>query len=218
MSRIIDHHIARRKKDPLVNDYQLAYFYCKRDAEERRFSQAIFRSYIRQLSTRHHPLPEALRRVFADSRKRNLPSSELTFEQYRQVLLELLRLSKTGTILVLDALDECIGHEQQAMESSAELQQVLRMFKDLLNSGLPVRIIVSSRHTFNIETRLRNQQQIEVTSDKTHQDILRMVRGAIKIYNAKAKKRTATGQPRESILPDCEKRMLRVFDKKSQGK
>ncbi|CAI4213515.1 unnamed protein product [Parascedosporium putredinis] len=217
VSRIIDHHIALRKKDPLVNDFQLAYFYCKRDAKERRFSQAIFRSYIRQLSARHHPLPEALRRAFADNRKRNSPSSELTFEQYRQVLLELLRLSKAGTILVLDALDECIGHEQQAVDSSAELQQVLRMFKDLLNSGLPVRIIVSTRYTFEIKTGLWNRQQIEVTSDKSHQDILRMVKGAIKVYNAKAKKRTARGQPRDSILPDCEKRMLQVFDKRSQG-
>ena len=62
MSLLIDSFLVSRE-DTNTDAFQFAYFYCKRDDPDRRFSRNIFSSFIRQLGDAYYPLPERLRQV-----------------------------------------------------------------------------------------------------------------------------------------------------------
>lgn len=222
ISRIIDHYLHSRRKDPDINDFQLAYFYCKSDAPDRRFSHDIFRSFIRQLAGGYHPLPERLRLLYEEKSRLSSLSTKVKHKKYRELLLELIPQT-TETILILDALDECIGDERQPADSNEEMKQVLKMFKKLLKSGLPVKLIVSSRYDSDIEVNLRHQEMITILSDDNRDDILKMVENQIDKYNKKVRKENLTSAPpqKQKPKPEIEERlrtkMLQVFIDKSQG-
>ncbi|SPO07309.1 uncharacterized protein DNG_10003 [Cephalotrichum gorgonifer] len=208
-SNLIDHHLESRTDAPDVHDFQLAYFYC--NASDRRFSHDVFRSFIRQLADGYHPLPERLCQLYKDKSRRTSKSVEIEYEDYRDLLMELIPTT-TETILILDALDECIGNKMHPDDPDEEMEEVLRMFRELLDSNLPVKLIVSSRHDRAIATEFRDQGVIKISSDDNLDDILTMVKGQIDKYNENAEKRM-----KKKIEGELRDRIFQFFRKKSRG-
>lgn len=82
ISRLVDQYgDCARNGDDFAKPH-LAYFYCKRDATDRRFSEDIFRSFVRQLASAYHPLPERLVQTYRTKNSTSSLSTKLYGEDY----------------------------------------------------------------------------------------------------------------------------------------
>ncbi|RFN48824.1 src like-proteiny-3 domain [Fusarium flagelliforme] len=206
ISRLVDtYHESAENEDSFAQPH-VAYFYCKRDAADRRFSEDIFRSFIRQLASAYHPLPGKLVQTYRVKSPKSSLSTQLYEEDYEGLLIELIPRT-TETVLILDALDECVGQDTR---SSGEIGKVLKTLKRLLDTELPIKIVVASRYEKRIKHDFNGKHMIEISADDNSNDIKKMVLARINDYNLT--------DPEVRINQDLEEKILKVFNDKSQGK
>ncbi|KAJ4009895.1 hypothetical protein NW752_009069 [Fusarium irregulare] len=206
ISRLVDtYHESTETADSFAQPH-VAYFYCKRDAADRRFSEEIFRSFIRQLASAYYPLPERFVHTYRDKSPKSSLSTKLYEEDYEGLLEELMPRT-TETVLILDALDECVGEDTRA---SNEIGKVLKTLNRLLDTKLPIKIVVASRYENRIKHNFTGKHTIEISADDNSSDIEKMVAARIDDYNLT--------DPRVKINTDLEEKILKVFNEKSQGK
>ncbi|KAJ3545019.1 hypothetical protein NM208_g2716 [Fusarium decemcellulare] len=210
VSKIIDEH---RKKGSNAAEFQLAYFYCKRDDVDRRFSENILRSFIRQLASSFHPLPDKIHQIYKKKSPASVLSTRIDDREYLALLMELIPQT-TETILILDALDECIGDDKESTYSSGEMLRVLKGFEKLLQCGLPVKIIVSSRYDNRVQGGLTGEI-VEISPNDNHQDIEATVKKRIDEHN---KRMDDEKRPQALISSELRKDIVKVFNEKAQGK
>lgn len=113
----------------------------------------------------------------------------------------------TETVLILDALDECVGEDTR---SSNEIGKVLKTFNRLLDTNLPIKIVVASRYENRIKHNFTGKYTIEISADDNSSDIEKMVVARIDDYNLT--------DPTVRINEDLKEKILEVFNDKSQGK
>ncbi|GAW24923.1 hypothetical protein ANO14919_145190 [Xylariales sp. No.14919] len=148
------------------SDESFAFFYCNRNEENRRNALSILRSYVRQLSTTPHRLGfihPHLKQLHADSQ---LIGSGWTLGLCQEYLIKLINLYP-GTVLVLDALDECGPEERTSL---------LDFFDSIPSqTSKPVRIFLSSRPEGDIRQRLIHIPSIEIQATDNEHDIAKFV-------------------------------------------
>ncbi|RWA04068.1 hypothetical protein EKO27_g11040 [Xylaria grammica] len=148
------------------SDESFAFFYCNRNEENRRNALSILRSYVRQLSTTPHRLGfmhPHLKQLHADSQ---LIASGWTLGLCQEYLIKLIKLYP-GTVLVLDALDECGPEERTSL---------LDFFDSIPSqTSKPVRIFLSSRPEGDIRQRLIHIPSIEIQATDNEHDIAKFV-------------------------------------------
>ena len=127
-------------------------------------------------------------------------------EDYEGLLIELISRT-TETVLILDALDECVGEDTR---SSNEIGKVLKTLNRLLGTDLPIKIVVASRYENRIMHNFTGKHTIEISADDNSSDIEKMVVARIDDYNLT--------DPKVRIPRDLEQKILKVFNEKSQGK
>ncbi|KAE8442771.1 hypothetical protein EG329_002859 [Mollisiaceae sp. DMI_Dod_QoI] len=132
---------------------QLAFFYCLRGVDTRTLRRYILESLIRQLAKYHHYLPQELLAIFEEKEGPAPRSSAMEEDDYLK-LLESLMPSDTETIIILDALDECIPGESWDERQAYELGTLLVVFQKLLKSRDNVKILVSSQPNDTILSHL----------------------------------------------------------------
>jgi hypothetical protein len=128
-----------------------------------------------------------------------------------QKLLEELISRRSGTILILDALDECVGKDNKPAE---DMDAVLSIFKWLLESTLRVKIIVSSRYHEKIDANWSDQEVIPISPEDNAGDIRMLIQTRIKEYKDTP---VAKGEKYPLIPDELEEKIKTVFEQKSQG-
>lgn len=226
VSRIIEECFNSSKEGSSIVDCQLAYFYCKRDDAERRFGEDILRSFIRQLASAYHPLPDKTRRIYENKNHKSSLSSRLNLEECWDLLKEFIRPG-IQTVLILDALDECIGDEEctnssnETIEPKSEMLKVMEAFNRVLELNGRIKILVSSRYDSQIQNDLVRQHMVEISPEDNRSDIERMVEKRIDNYNQVIEDRNKrnSDKKRRQPLIDTELKgdILRVFNEKGQG-
>ena len=154
----------------IVHFDKVAYFYCKRDEADRRDREKILNSLIKQLACppidiktcgRARICAEVLR---AYNKGQEDPSSrhQLNFESCLILLGHLVECFQHPAV-VLDALDEC----------SPEVQgQLLRGLLSVINkTKCLVKVFISSRHSLDIETFLRDLPHVCIGARDNADDI-----------------------------------------------
>ncbi|KAI1263354.1 hypothetical protein F5Y18DRAFT_394024 [Xylariaceae sp. FL1019] len=168
-SRVVDE--MKENLGECKNDESIAFFYCKRNEENRQTALNVLRSYVRQLSTTPqmenccHP---DLREFHANSK---IKGSGWTLGLCQQYLIKLLSCYPCTT-LVLDALDECRSEERE----------ILLNFFDSVprQTEKPVKIFISSRPEGDIRVRLLHLPSIEILATDNADDIATYIRQSMK--------------------------------------
>ena len=127
-------------------------------------------------------------------------------EDYEGLLIELISRT-TETVLILDALDECVGEDTR---SSNEIGKVLKTLNRLLDTNLPIKIVVASRYESRIMHNFTSKHMIEISAADNSSDIEKMVVAHIDEYNLT--------DPTVRIDKALEEKILKVFSEKGQGK
>ncbi|RKL38038.1 hypothetical protein BFJ72_g7500 [Fusarium proliferatum] len=158
ISRVIDYFLAKAKKGEA-----LAFFYCKRDEENRRNPKDILSSILRQLST---PMTEdeAQRIHIAIKDLPNrlaLKGTTINVSTCENVIRTLVE-DYPKTTIILDALDEC------DRDTREELMTVLN---NLTNASSKLRLFISSRHDEDILRHFRVVPIIEMQATDNEEDI-----------------------------------------------
>ncbi|KAG4262374.1 hypothetical protein FPRO03_10604 [Fusarium proliferatum] len=158
ISRVIDYFLAKAKKGEA-----LAFFYCKRDEENRRNPKDILSSILRQLST---PVTEdeAQRIHIAIKDLPNrlaLKGTTINVSTCENVIRTLAE-DYPKTTIILDALDEC------DRDTREELMTVLN---NLTNASSKLRLFISSRHDEDILRHFRVVPIIEMEATDNEEDI-----------------------------------------------
>lgn len=191
-----------------TGDFQLAYFYCLHGDSEMSFSKNVFRSYVWQLARQYYPLPDIIHRMYVEKGRPGSASGVMNLKDYVELLKELISRG-TETVLILDALDECVG---DGKELDKEIRDVSGVFNNLLDSGSQVKIIVSSRQ--DLRGAWKCSGTLDISMEKNKKDIRTMVQEKI------AKKRIEEDENNlrfKLISEDLKKEILTRFDDKSQG-
>jgi hypothetical protein len=108
-------------------------------------------------------------------------------------------------ILIVDALDECHKKTRGSLIS---------LFCSLIESGLPVKILISSRRDPDITADLRGKANVSISATKNGQDIMRFVRQKITQFRLFASK----DESRHLVInTELENMIIIKFLEKSQG-
>ena len=151
-------------------------------------------------------MPGRLVQTYREKSLKSSLSTKLYEEDYVGLLIELIPRT-TETVLILDALDECVGEDTR---SSGEIGKVLKTLSRLLDTKLPIKIVVASRYEKRINHNFNGKHMIEISADDNSNDIEKMVMARINDYNLT--------DPEVSIEQDLKEKILKVFNEKSQGK
>jgi ankyrin repeat domain-containing protein 50 len=155
------------------------------------------RAFIRQLSTttsEEQSIQERLQKFYSECR---LKASELTMNDCKELLLELLNIYPRTT-LVLDALDECEKHKR--------LELIELMDHLLAEASNPVKIFISSRPDGDIKERLKDRANIAIDATKNQYDISRFV-------NSEIRKHRRWGK----MPPKLQAQIVETVQQQSQG-
>ncbi|KAF2463404.1 uncharacterized protein BDR25DRAFT_362944 [Lindgomyces ingoldianus] len=153
------------------NNPQPVFFYCSRNAAEptRADPKVILASLARQLSS-----PELGNRLlkpavdlFNIKEADGFASGSLELEESCKLIMQLIEQYPLTTI-VIDAMDECDPSKRRELLKT--LEQILR------DSSSLVKMFVSSRDDQDIVLRLHNYPNIEISSQRNADDIMRYVR------------------------------------------
>ncbi|CAH0044206.1 unnamed protein product [Clonostachys solani] len=163
ISRVIDHV----EQSPKLEGF--AYFYCKRDDEERSQPVFILRSLVRQLSSTFQRSEEIHQEV--QTLATNMEERALTFSVgLCQNILSKLISSYRNTTIILDALDEC------NMDKRSLLMDCL---SQLLDRHSNMKIFISSRKDADIIRHFESQPIIEIHATDNQHDIESFVKGEL---------------------------------------
>ena len=137
--------IAQTFAERLFADGSLgASFFCSRDFEDRRILRYIFPTLAFQLALKY---PEFRSTLVPLLRSNPDIGHESLFNQMRELIVEPLSLSDTSTVIVIDALDECVDEEPQ----SAILSVMGRLAEGIPN----VKFLITGRPEPRIESGFR---------------------------------------------------------------
>lgn len=159
--------IEHLKGSPLVD--KVAFFYCKRDEENRKDRHKILLSLIKQLVC--HPGGPGIHAgaLEAYEKERKDPSSRanLNLDSTLKLLAQVLECY-VHPVLVLDALDECTQETRGFI--FGDLHSILDKLK------CPLKVLVASRYSLDIEDRLQNLSHVRIEAADNAQDIENYVR------------------------------------------
>ena len=181
---------------------QVAFFYCRKDSDDRRYSIPVLRSLIKQIAGSCDVLtPEIM-----DTYRRKGPGSgveSLSIEDCMGMLESIIDTSGE-VLLVLDALDECSEESKKGL---------LDTFDFLIQCGVQVKIIISSREDPSL-SRLEQCANVRISATDNEDDIIKFVRQRIREF--KANTHDARREcPR--IPPYLEEEIIEKFKEKSGG-
>lgn len=143
---------------------KLAFFYCKRDEEDRRDRNKILLSLVKQLACPANGtgIHIQITDIWNAEQKDPFARKQIPADASLKLLLGILETYQTS-VLILDALDEC----------SKESRSFI--LKDLLSliakSNARVKVFISSRHSLDIEDRLRNLPHVCIEATDNAIDI-----------------------------------------------
>ncbi|CAG9993752.1 unnamed protein product [Clonostachys byssicola] len=189
-SRVIDHVEQSSKLEGF------AYFYCKRDEEDRSQPVPILRSLVRQLSSPFQRLGEIHQEV--QTLAQNMEAQALTFSvSLCQNILAKLVSSYRDTTIILDALDEC------NMDKRNHLMDCL---SQLIDRQSNLKIFISSRKDADITRHFESQPIIEIQAINNQHDIESFV-----------KEELARDQRWDSLKPKLKDKIISTLHRMSQG-
>ncbi len=222
VSKIIDHLLespsvldpatsAINATDPLIRRYRrdaaVVFFYCLRADEERRKPENVLRSFVKQLALRNANSFLLLLTKFKEKEDRGFLSQTLSLQECQELLKEMAACFST-TLFVLDALDEC--HEESR-------GGILSTFNTLIEYGLPVKVLISSRRDDDIRLELSDKANISISATENGDDIMRFVRQRIYEFQQSPKAISKAGKGQVLIPPELEDRIVKEFLQKSGG-
>jgi Cdc6-like AAA superfamily ATPase len=196
VSRVIDHFLDHHR------DQGIAYFYCNRNEATRREPKNIMRSFVKQLSISpdNDAIQTALVRIYRQKEDKGFASNELTFEESRDMLLELVQ-TYSRTVMVLDALDETLVDRGLRIK-------LINAFNDLIQGSQKLKIFISSRRDDDIRFQLEKKSNIGIEATDNQDDISKYVME--KINQARALRHTP-------ISEDLQGQIVQTLLQKSQG-
>ncbi|KAL9044615.1 MAG: hypothetical protein Q9214_002261 [Letrouitia sp. 1 TL-2023] len=182
----------------------MAYFYCSRTTSDTRQNdpRAILLSILRQLAA---PLPGLPLRplivsVYDKEAARGSHEAQLSIEEIKTLLVDLIEHHYQNVTLVIDALDECDA------KGRSKLLDILTNLT--YNPNTIVKTIVSSRNDPDIESHFIKTPNLSVTATDNAGDIMRFVSKEIneRLLGGKASK-----QMRERVEEYLNERANGVF-------
>ncbi|KAI1027619.1 hypothetical protein LB504_011731 [Fusarium proliferatum] len=193
ISRVIDYALEKAETSE-----GLAFFYCKRDEENRRNPQDILRSILRQLSTPVRDIESGT----IHAALKNLPNklalkgTTINVSTCENLLGELVE-DYPRTTIILDALDECDRNTRE---------ELMRVFSNLASRSSKVRVFISSRHDEDIQRHFKNTPIIEMLATDNEEDIASFV-----------EEKLLTDSRWVEISPELQKEIKARFHEKSLG-
>ncbi|KAG5754056.1 hypothetical protein H9Q70_003314 [Fusarium xylarioides] len=158
VSKVVDYSIERAKAGEAV-----AFFYCKRDEENRRNPQDILRSILRQLSSPVRETDCGMIHVAVKDLPNRLALKGTTFDlSICESLIGKLIEDYPRTTIILDALDEC---------DRSTREDLMRALSNLTNQCSKVRVFISSRHDEDILRHFRGTPVMTIQATDNEQDI-----------------------------------------------
>ncbi|SCV34434.1 related to vegetatible incompatibility protein HET-E-1 [Fusarium fujikuroi] len=193
ISRVVDYSIGKAEPSEA-----LAFFYCKRDEENRRNPRDILRSILRQLAT---PIRETGGGMIHIALK-DLPNTLAlngtsldvsTCESWIQKLIE----DYSKTTIIVDALDEC---------DRITREELIRVLSNLTNGSAKLRVFISSRPDEDILRHFKETPVMEMQATDNEEDISSFVEDRLF-------RDTRWGD----MSPEFQQKVKSVFHEKSQG-
>jgi hypothetical protein len=223
VSRIIDHYfdVISRETSPnsdLASEIQpslhlesrnqaLAFFYCLRIEEERRKPEKIFCSFVKQIAQQTATSLAPLLLKYKEKGRRGFLSDSLGISECQSLLAE-MTVNFSDTFLVLDALDEC----QEGSRGT-----IIAALNDLVEQGLPIKILISSRRNDDTKAELSDRANISISATDNGDDIIRFVRQRISEFQ-RPKKAVAKAKRGKPTIPlELEEKVVSIFLQKSEG-
>lgn len=205
VSSIIDHYLKSWRQGATCQtrsspEGYFCFFYCIRVEDERRQAVDILQSLIKQLALANPEAYNILRAKYKQKEESGFLSKQLTIEECEALLTDMIS-SVSMTIIAIDALDECF-------ESARS--ELIDVFSALIEYGLPVKVLVSSRRDGDIKERLEEKANISISATDNEDDILKFVKE--RLAQHRATKRGALAIPE-----DVEQEILRTIQTKSDG-
>lgn len=151
---------------------KVAFFYCKRDEDDRRDRQKILRSLVKQLAcpASGTGIYLAVRDAYTKDQQDPFARHTLTIEASLTLLASLIE-GYQNPVIVLDALDECPPESRVF---------ILKDFLSLIaKSKRTVKVLISSRHSLDIEDRLRELPHVCIEARDNAEDIENYVKTEI---------------------------------------
>ncbi|KAF5591597.1 het-E-1 heterokaryon incompatibility protein [Fusarium subglutinans] len=192
-SRVVDYCMSKAKSSEA-----LAFFYCKRDEENRRNPRDILRSILRQLAT---PIKETGGRMIHVALK-DLPQrlalngTTLDVSTCERLIRELIE-GYSRTTIILDALDECDRNTRE---------ELIGVLGNLTNGSSKLRVFISSRPDEDILRHFKGTPTMEIEATDNEEDISSFVKD--KLFR----------DTRWTVIsPDFQEEVKSIFQEKSQG-
>ncbi|KAF5256049.1 hypothetical protein FOXYS1_13501, partial [Fusarium oxysporum] len=158
ISRVVDYSIGKAETSEA-----LAFFYCKRDEQNRRNRQDILRSILRQLSSPVEDVERGTIHVAVKDLPNRLALNGTTFDVPTcENLIGKLIESYSKTTIILDALDECDRNTRE---------ELMRVLSSLANGSSKFRVFISSRHDEDILRHFRGTPFMEMEVTDNEEDI-----------------------------------------------
>ncbi|PCD33628.1 hypothetical protein AU210_009848 [Fusarium oxysporum f. sp. radicis-cucumerinum] len=158
ISRVVDYSIGKAETSEA-----LAFFYCKRDEQNRRNPQDILRSILRQLSNPVKDVERGTIHVALKDLPNRLALNGTTFDVPTcENLIGKLIESYSKTTIILDALDEC---------DRITREELMRVLSSLANGSSKFRVFISSRHDEDILRHFRGTPFMEMEVTDNEEDI-----------------------------------------------
>ena len=206
VTSIIDHYIEASPGKP-VNGQSRAtpegyfcFFYCLRVENERREAVNILRSFVKQLALANDETFQVLRQQYDRRKRSGFLSEEINMEECEIILKDMLAFVSMA-VLVIDALDECFENTRL---------QLVDLLVRLLDYGLPLKVLLSSRRDGDIKEKLEERANISISATDNEQDIMKFARERISHHRA-------TRRGALAIPADLEEEILNTIQVKSDG-
>ncbi|KAL7755782.1 hypothetical protein ACKLNR_014309 [Fusarium oxysporum f. sp. zingiberi] len=158
ISRVVDYCTEKAEASEA-----LAFFYCKRDEENRRSPQDILRSILRQLSNPVKDVESGTIHVALKDLPNRLALNGTTFDVPTcENLIGKLIEGYSKTTIILDALDECHRNTRE---------ELMRVLSNLANGSSKFRVFISSRHDEDILRHFKGTPVMEMEVTDNEEDI-----------------------------------------------
>ncbi|KAF4947098.1 hypothetical protein FGADI_10728 [Fusarium gaditjirri] len=193
ISRVIDYSLEKAGASE-----GLAFFYCKRDEENRRNPKDILRSILRQLSTPIKKVESGIIHVALKDLPNKLALNGTTFDVSTcEKLMGKIIEDYSRTTIVLDALDECDRNSRE---------ELMRVLSNLTNRSSRLRVFISSRPDEDIQRHFKGTPIMEIQATDNEVDIASFVEDKLFQDTRWA-----------DISPELKEEIKAVFHEKSQG-
>jgi len=165
-TKLVWNIVDQLKRRP--HDNGLAYFYCNRNEDERRETENVLRSFVRQLSVsqNHEAVQKTLLEKYEEKQKSGFASEKFSYEE-AEALIPALSKVYISITLVLDALDECCEGTRSRLIST---------FNSLIKQIPNLKILISSRCDSDIKFQLEKEANVGIGAAENDDDIQKFVR------------------------------------------